>query len=272
MGEIVNNSAAAPLPEQLLHLRTADEIVTADLLNGKLTGQMIFQIGEQTFIHISICPGFVSGGHSLLPDEADEELLQIKLDHLKTAEGSILGKLHFFGIRIIQRSGKTPPGFGENAGDQTAFRFSDAKGFGTEKVHIWRITGKGNHNEIWRGLAVGLYRMKFIRLVENDFILFQRECVFSRRYDRLSLVHTQKFPEIVAFAGKEKVVHIFKIMHGVNLINADGGRKKNRTVIRLCILFLRTVIDSACHVKVPLPVFRLSSGWDFCFYLNKFRT
>ena len=79
VGEIVNNSAAAPLPEQLLHLRTADEIVTADLLNGKLTGQMIFQIGEQTFIYISICPGFMSGGHSLLPDEADEELLQIKL-------------------------------------------------------------------------------------------------------------------------------------------------------------------------------------------------
>ena len=56
VGEIVNNSAAAPLPEQLLHLRTADEIVTADLLNGKLTGQMIFQIGEQTFIHLHL-PG-----------------------------------------------------------------------------------------------------------------------------------------------------------------------------------------------------------------------
>ena len=95
-GKIVDDPTAAPLTEQLLHLGAADQVVTADLLDGKLTGQVVFQIGKEPFVNIPVRSAPVTDGRFLLTDEPDEELFQIKLDHLKASEGSVSGKFHLF--------------------------------------------------------------------------------------------------------------------------------------------------------------------------------
>ena len=53
-GKIVDDPTAAPFAEQLLHLGAADQVVTADLLDGKLTGQVVFQIGKEPFVNIPV--------------------------------------------------------------------------------------------------------------------------------------------------------------------------------------------------------------------------
>ena len=60
--------------------------------------------------------------------------------------------------------------------------------------------------------------MEFIWSVKNNVPLFERVEQFVCKYIYLSLIHTQKFPEIVGFSRKRKITHILKIMNRVNFI------------------------------------------------------
>ena len=96
----------------------------------------------------------MTDGRFLLTDEPDEELLQIKLDHLKAPEGSVSRKFHLFRIGVVQRRGKAPFGFGQDVCNQAALRLPDAQGFGAEKIHGGTVTGEGDHHEIRRDFPV----------------------------------------------------------------------------------------------------------------------
>ena len=64
--------------------------------------------------------------------------------------------------------------------------------------------------------------MEFVRLMKYNFVLFQGQGAASGDHIDLALIHTQELPEIMGFPGKGKIIHIFKIMYGIQPVDQKG--------------------------------------------------
>ena len=225
--EVFHCAAARLFPEDLLQIAAAHQIVPADVRERQAFCDVVLQIFAHTVDEFLLCAfpdeaGGLCGGRGLVraaADEADEQLLDAASDELLGAEGRTLppGQLH--GLRVVERRGECGLALLHDARQQGAAGIAHAQYSVFKKTHGLAVADKTHHNKIGRHHTVGRERVELARFMENDLPFLQMLHHVPGTHIQLTLVHIQKFPEIVALPFKIVIAGIFKIMHGDDIVH-----------------------------------------------------
>lgn len=127
------------------------------------------------------------------------------------------GQLH--GLRVVERRGECGLALLHDARQQGAAGIAHAQYSVFKKTHGLAVADKTHHNKIGRHHTVGREREELARFMENDLPFLQMLHHVPGAHIQLTLVHIQKFPEIVALPFKIVIAGIFKIMHGDDIVH-----------------------------------------------------
>ena len=232
--KVFDDAHAAPLLENLLKLGPSHQIIPADLFDGDGGGNPKSQVVGHPAEDLGVA--FALGGlgdlslRDLLlkrervgipPDQMDQEMFQIETDQLLCAEHIRSLPGHILEVGIVQPAVEAAPRFDDDAGQDVALRLVDLQRLPAEEGHSLVFAVEGDYDQVRGDLPRCLYAVEFIRLVKCDVAPFQRRSLTACGHIHFSLIHAQKFPEIMCFPLEREIAHILKIMYTVNLIYRD---------------------------------------------------
>lgn len=135
-GKIFNDSKTALLLENLLEMGAADHIIPADLLEGQMLVQMLFQIPGNKGKNLLVT--FLLGGLGGLErkffckaaffmvsaQQMNEEMFHIDFNQLQRTKRKLFIEKYFFLVRVVQPACKTFFGFRDNRGQEFLLCFT----------------------------------------------------------------------------------------------------------------------------------------------------
>ena len=187
----------------------------------------------------------------------DQELFQIEAYQLFTAEEIWLFLGHVLEIGVVQAAGKTTPGLHDNVGQKIPLCAVCLEQTFPEEFHSFAMAVERDDHQVGGDPFYCFYIVEFAGLMEEDLAFLENGEGVSGGDAHLSLVHEDKFPEVMAFFREGEVAHIFKVMNAVDPFNGNG------------IFQIHTVI---CHKPAsPGPCFLFCKSAVSLFFFHYIR-
>ena len=150
----------------------------------------------------------------LLPQKHNKEHFKAVFDHLRTAEGRLVLKLHLLRQRIAHRDIEGGRRLRKNGKDIPPEFTRQRHSPPLKEAHSLRTAFKGNDKH--RGpLAAACYvTVEFIRTMEDRLAGVEGHPTAVGLAKKLPLIHVHHLPEVVRLALRSEVLFEFQIMDG----------------------------------------------------------
>ena len=218
----------------------ADQVVLTDLFQSQGLVQVFFQIAQDLVDHIVISGTQLLGRQfrRFPPDQTNEQFLQGGTQQLFTAVWRMFRSLQPCDPGVAERRGESGGALLDDPGQQGALGRPDPEDPLPEQLHIWRGAEKADHHQVGSHGSIGLQRMEFPRSVKDQFPLSQFPAGLPCGHKKGTLVHIEKFPEVMTFSGKGVAAGIFKIMYSNDLLDTQRPGEPQGTVFHMFHLLL----------------------------------